>query len=313
MQARNQGGFGGFVRTPLFANPPSKKITKPPPPPPPPTTIFPTVSLTSYSKYSRTPLIRPPSESHWGGRIRGMVAREGFIYEQKPLSVTRYVVVWEGWSLVRVVVRQGFYCRPLMPTVSTPIHHTEPPFEASSNRFPNPPSKLYPILQLGQIAWNFPKIANPSLLKNRRNFVTILHIMMFLLMSMKQLVADIILPIDFQEHVIWLLNVMMWFNKIEQDCHPSTSEMAVDKEAVGLSRVHMYESKCILPLRDNYLLCSYWYYWNVHNQLIIYFTKLQTSGKRNAFWHPTCSVLSLAWTFTSVVPNEQQLAWSHVL
>ena len=31
-------------------------------------------------KYSRTPLIRPPSESHWWGRIRGMVAREGFIY-----------------------------------------------------------------------------------------------------------------------------------------------------------------------------------------------------------------------------------------
>ena len=39
-----------------------------------------------------------------------MVAREGFVYEQKPLSVTRNVVVWEGWSLVRVVVRQGFYC-----------------------------------------------------------------------------------------------------------------------------------------------------------------------------------------------------------
>ena len=61
-------------------------------------------------QYSRTPLIRPPSESHWCGRIRGMVAREGFVYEQKPLSVTRNVVVWEGWSLVRVVVRQGFYC-----------------------------------------------------------------------------------------------------------------------------------------------------------------------------------------------------------
>ena len=60
--------------------------------------------------YSRTPLIRPPSESHWCGRIRGLVAREGFVYEQKPLSVTRNVVVWEGWSLVRVVVRQGFYC-----------------------------------------------------------------------------------------------------------------------------------------------------------------------------------------------------------
>ena len=62
--------------------------------------------------YSRTPLIRPPSESHWCGRIRGMVAREGFVYEQKPLSVTRNVVVWEGWSLVRVVVCQGFYCIP---------------------------------------------------------------------------------------------------------------------------------------------------------------------------------------------------------
>ena len=45
------------------------------------------------SLYSRTPLIRPPSESHWCGRIRGMVAREGFVYEQKPLSVTRNVVV----------------------------------------------------------------------------------------------------------------------------------------------------------------------------------------------------------------------------
>ena len=28
--------------------------------------------------YSRTPLIRPPSESHWCGHIRGMVVREGF-------------------------------------------------------------------------------------------------------------------------------------------------------------------------------------------------------------------------------------------
>ena len=61
-------------------------------------------------EYSRTPLIRPPSESHWCGRIRGMVAREGFVYEQNAQSVTRNVVVWEGWSLVRVVVRQGFYC-----------------------------------------------------------------------------------------------------------------------------------------------------------------------------------------------------------
>ena len=51
------------------------------------------VLITPLHKYSRTPLIRPPSESHWCGRIRGMVAREGFVYEQKPLSVTRNVVV----------------------------------------------------------------------------------------------------------------------------------------------------------------------------------------------------------------------------
>ena len=67
---------------------------------------------TEYTYYSRTPLIRPPSESHWCGRIIGMVAREGFVYKQKALSVTRNLVVWEGWSLVRVVVRQGFYCTP---------------------------------------------------------------------------------------------------------------------------------------------------------------------------------------------------------
>ena len=40
-----------------------------------------TSNLSVHSRYySRTPLIRPPSESHWCGRIRGMVAREGFRY-----------------------------------------------------------------------------------------------------------------------------------------------------------------------------------------------------------------------------------------
>ena len=52
-----------------------------------------TIEWSFFNVYSRTPLIRPPSESHWCGRIRGMVAREGFVYEQKPLSVTGNVVV----------------------------------------------------------------------------------------------------------------------------------------------------------------------------------------------------------------------------
>ena len=54
-----------------------------------------------YRQYNRTPLIRPPSESHWGGRIRGMVAREGFVYTQNAVRHTkcgrmRGMVVGEG-------------------------------------------------------------------------------------------------------------------------------------------------------------------------------------------------------------------------
>ena len=56
-----------------------------------------------------------------------------------------------------------------------------------------------------------------------------------------------------------LLFVFIWwptintkdFNKIAIQ---ATVQMAADKEAVGLLRVHTYESECILPLRDN---CSF--------------------------------------------------------
>ena len=44
-----------------------------------------------------------------------------------------------------------------------------------------------------------------------------------------------------------------FFNKIAIQARV---QMAADKETVGFSRVHMYESKCILPLRDNCLFCS---------------------------------------------------------
>ena len=46
-----------------------------------------------------------------------MVACEGFVYKQNSLSVTRNVVVREGWSLVRVVVRQGFYCNTIFTSL----------------------------------------------------------------------------------------------------------------------------------------------------------------------------------------------------
>ena len=37
----------------------------------------------------------------------------------------------------------------------------------------------------------------------------------------------------------------------------ATAQMAADKEAVGLSRVHMYESRCILPLPSWHLSVDY--------------------------------------------------------
>ena len=60
--------------------------------------------------YSRTPLIRPPSESHWCGRIRGMVAREGFRYaallQQRHTKCGRMrgMVVGEGGRSTEVLL-----------------------------------------------------------------------------------------------------------------------------------------------------------------------------------------------------------------
>ena len=34
--------------------------------------------FTFFVQYSRTPLLRPPSKSHWGGRKSGVVVHEGF-------------------------------------------------------------------------------------------------------------------------------------------------------------------------------------------------------------------------------------------
>ena len=55
------------------------------------------------------------------------------------------------------------------------------------------------------------------------------------------------------------------FNKIAIQ---ATGQMAGDKEAIGFSRVHMYESKFVLPLRDNCLLFSSLYrFWCGVNRL----------------------------------------------
>ena len=66
------------------------------------------------SKYSRTPRIRPPSESHWCGRIRGMVAREGFRYaallQQRHTKCGRMrgMVVGEGGRSTGVLLYTFF-------------------------------------------------------------------------------------------------------------------------------------------------------------------------------------------------------------
>ena len=66
--------------------------------------------------YSRTPLIRPPSESHWCGRIRGMVAREGFRYaallQQRHTKYGRIrgMVVGEGGRSTGVLLYLALDC-----------------------------------------------------------------------------------------------------------------------------------------------------------------------------------------------------------
>ena len=67
---------------------------------------------------------------------------------------------------------------------------------------------------------------------------------------------------DIESHVdrrseksqLFRLTYLTRFNKITIRAR---AQMAADKEGVGLSRVHMNESKCILPLRDNCIFCSY--------------------------------------------------------
>ena len=63
--------------------------------------------------------------------------------------------------------------------------------------------------------------------------------------SIKNLMVCITYPIGFTE--------LTRFNKITIQAR---AQMAADKETVGLSKVHMYESKCILPLRDNCLFIT---------------------------------------------------------
>ena len=56
------------------------------------------------------------------------------------------------------------------------------------------------------------------------------------------------------DHVLWtnvVSEIKYFVNKI---AIRATAPMAADKEAIGLSRFHMYKSKCILPLLDNCLL-----------------------------------------------------------
>ena len=61
---------------------------------------------------TRTKIPSDPVAGRVRGMVVGMVVGQG-PYKQKTLSVTLNMVVYGGWSLVRVVVRQGFHCNPL--------------------------------------------------------------------------------------------------------------------------------------------------------------------------------------------------------
>ena len=72
--------------------------------------LSPNFNLQKLLLYSRTPLIRPPPESHWCGRIRGMVAHEGFRYaallQQRHTKYGRMrgMVVGEGGRSIGVLL-----------------------------------------------------------------------------------------------------------------------------------------------------------------------------------------------------------------
>ena len=69
------------------------------------------------NSYSRTPLIRPPSESHWCGRIIRMVSREGFIYFAL-LQWKSYILGIEEIyvCIVSIMLKQTFMQYPLIHT-----------------------------------------------------------------------------------------------------------------------------------------------------------------------------------------------------
>ena len=64
-------------------------------------------------QYSRTPLIRPPSESHWCGRIRGMVVREGLDYFPGCTCLTcapRNTPIGPAYITVSYTLKMSFGC-----------------------------------------------------------------------------------------------------------------------------------------------------------------------------------------------------------
>ena len=69
------------------------------------------------------------------------------------------------------------------------------------------------------------------------------------------------------------LHLLAFFSRFNKIAIQATAQMAADKEAISLSRVHMYESNCMLPLQDNRLLTH-----TISRQLILFhsFTVLST-------------------------------------
>ena len=52
------------------------------------------------------------------------------------------------------------------------------------------------------------------------------------------------------------MRVRLYLTRFNKIAIQARAHVAADKEAIASSRVHMYESKCMLPLRDNCLFCS---------------------------------------------------------
>ena len=100
--------------------------------------------------YSRIPPIRPPSESHWCGRIRGMVAREG----GRSSGVLLYFILTNQCCIIQHWFVKVFDKQPAVAAaVASKVCHMIHGRESSSRVNPTPAKVNLTYLLVDTCGW----------------------------------------------------------------------------------------------------------------------------------------------------------------